>query len=393
MRRAYQAKSFEEEKKIFLNKGRRLVASPRNRNDMKEFRHEFHRSSPELRDDREAALVAVSVKGSALSYCSEALQDDFEVAAAAIRRWSGAFRIASIDLRNNKQFVLLALQYDGTILHLAGRALGEDREVVLAAVTKNGYALKHASLELRDDREIVLTAIENHPRSLQYAGSMMRSDREVVARALAMEGKKAAGRPIPKKPVWPCINKALLKDKDIVLLAIRSTPNCLSRFPCYREAGDEIQEAMPWETLDRAARSAIALEGEEAPILSIALQQEPHANVAVAVFRCHATMLSGTSITCWVPRRETIDTNPKVVSRPTTGIAGWISRTFGRPLDIFCPTLRDLAKELIEELPKQTQIVKPKRVFLVFTNDEGESFTVTPWDWDRPLTDFPYSAS
>mmetsp|Transcript_53232 Transcript_53232/g.113750 ORF Transcript_53232/g.113750 Transcript_53232/m.113750 type:complete len:144 (+) Transcript_53232:290-721(+) len=122
---------------------------------------------------------------------------------------------------------------------------------------------------------------------------------------------------------------------------------------------DELEAILKYADFPGACDSAVAIQGEDAPIISIRLSgtQNP------GQFECQAVLMSGATFTC----------HPEADSQS------------GRDY----PTVEDLAKLLLERLPLHTEIKNAERVFINFmVGDDGDACSVTPWEWKRPLTDF-----
>jgi len=133
---------------------------------------------------------------------------------------------------------------------------------------------------------------------------------------------------------------------------------------------------MDGNLFQQAIASLIAAPGEEdAPVLAVTLSHEPNGEEseaemdgAAARFRCEATLLSGATLTCSLADANHTDL--------------WGQTRPG-------PTVNDLAIKLVKLLPWQAKVRNVKRIFMNFIMGDGaEHVAATPWDWDRPLTDF-----
>ena len=102
-----------------------------------------------LKADRAVVLAAVTQKGYALRYASEALKGD-------------------------KQVVLTAVTQKGMALEYADNKLKNDKDVVLAAVSQDGMALKYADDILKNDKDVVLAAVNKDLKSIYYASEILK---------------------------------------------------------------------------------------------------------------------------------------------------------------------------------------------------------------------------
>lgn len=76
------------------------------------------------------------------------VQDDFDIVVAAVTQYGWALEHASDALKN-------------------------DRNIVMAAVSQNGWALEHASDALKAERSVVLTAVNRYGEALRYASDVL----------------------------------------------------------------------------------------------------------------------------------------------------------------------------------------------------------------------------
>lgn len=158
-------------------------------------------ASDAVRSDKEVVLAAVENEGLALEFASEDLRMDIEAVFAAVRDNGLALEYVSADMRMDLSLVLAAVQNDGLALELAAEVMQGDRDVVLAAVAENGLALQFAAEDLRVDGLVALTAVAENGLALEFAAEVMRGDLDVVrvavqndARALRFATEAMRGR-------------------------------------------------------------------------------------------------------------------------------------------------------------------------------------------------------
>jgi uncharacterized protein YdeI (YjbR/CyaY-like superfamily) len=167
------------------------------------------RFSPTMMSDRNLALLAVKVDGSALIFASDSICADKEIVLTAVQGHAFVLEYASPELLADKEVALAAVRNDSGALKYVDPKLRADREVVLTAVTKNGSALSFASLELRDDKEIVLAAVKQNSSALSFASLRLRGDREVVLAALVKNGQ-----------ALEYVSPELAEDEEIIIAAL-----------------------------------------------------------------------------------------------------------------------------------------------------------------------------
>ena len=96
------------------------------------------------------------MKGVALTYASDSLKADNEVADAAVPQSGDALKF--VIGRADKSLVLKAVRESGSALQYADDALKADFEVAMAAVSQNEHAIRFAAPALQRDRRLNLAA-------------------------------------------------------------------------------------------------------------------------------------------------------------------------------------------------------------------------------------------
>lgn len=107
------------------------------------FTYSFCHISDELKKDKEFMLEAININGNMRMVASPELHEDKDVALAAVSKFG-------IVLQEFPKFK-------------------DDKDIVMTAVQKNGMALMWASERLQDDMEVVHTAVSQNEKSIQYA--------------------------------------------------------------------------------------------------------------------------------------------------------------------------------------------------------------------------------
>ncbi len=162
--------------------------------EMKSCDYDLSKFSDDLRAIYSVVLWTVKYNGFALEYAGCELNNDSDIALAAVLEDGMALKFVSERLRGDKNIVMTAVLKRGSALQFANTIMLNDRDVVLAAVKSNGYALKYASEELRADKEIVLAAVSNSKSTsgvaLSYASDNLKDDPDVVFAALLHEKNK-----------------------------------------------------------------------------------------------------------------------------------------------------------------------------------------------------------
>mmetsp|Transcript_2793 Transcript_2793/g.6745 ORF Transcript_2793/g.6745 Transcript_2793/m.6745 type:complete len:443 (-) Transcript_2793:334-1662(-) len=316
----------------------------------------------EMKADREIVCAAVGLYGYSLRFAIDELRSDKEVVLKAASTNFTVLQHATREFCESKECMLEAVKLHGLSLEYASPELKADRDVVLAAVQENGSAISMASVDLRADREVMLAAVRFYNPfaapsvALQHASAALRSDRELVLEAVRQRGQSALRH----------ASEELLADKDFVLLAARQSTKEFGKVDWLRKSGVDATD------FNRSYWSSLAVAGQDSPILNARLLLVPREGEdGKTNFSCEVSLLSGASFACQLANSEML--GPFGSKRPG-------------------PLLNDLAKMLVEELPRCTEVVGVKHIFLAFQmSGNADSKVVTPWEWRRPLVDFLFS--
>eukprot|EP00405_Crypthecodinium_cohnii_P010385 CAMPEP_0206440654 /NCGR_PEP_ID=MMETSP0324_2-20121206/12865_1 /ASSEMBLY_ACC=CAM_ASM_000836 /TAXON_ID=2866 /ORGANISM="Crypthecodinium cohnii, Strain Seligo" /LENGTH=218 /DNA_ID=CAMNT_0053908367 /DNA_START=96 /DNA_END=749 /DNA_ORIENTATION=- len=145
-------------------------------------------------------------------------------------------------------------------------------------------------------------------------------------------------------------------ESDFVLLAARQFPKEFGKVDWLRNSGVDATD------FNRSYWSSLAVAGQDSPILNARLLLVPREGEdGKTNFSCEVSLLSGASFACQLANSEML--GPFGSKRPG-------------------PLLNDLAKMLVEELPRCTEVVGVKHIFLAFQmSGNADSTVVTPWEW------------
>jgi hypothetical protein len=195
--------------------------------------------------NRQAALDCVSVCGAILQYLPTTLQEDADVALAALRQDKSVWTLIPHLLFDSKQFVLQALTLCGAVWYKLhehwhfrdaevwdvlckhGNALSfvepqnQTKEFVMDQVCKNGLALRFADC-FQNDEDVVRAAVQNRGTSLQDAGASLKACKSIVMAAVCNDGLALQ---------FAC--DELRSDEQVVLAAIRQNTDA---YPFVRNA-------------------------------------------------------------------------------------------------------------------------------------------------------------
>lgn len=120
-------------------------------------------ASDRLKDDEEVAMAAVQKHSIAYLYISARLKNNRDIFITAVQNcrlkvaceYEG-FNDISDELKDDKEAMLIAVQRFGFLLELASDRLKDDKDIVLAAVKEGGtYLLEYASKRLQEDADVL----------------------------------------------------------------------------------------------------------------------------------------------------------------------------------------------------------------------------------------------
>ena len=174
--------------------------------------------SQDLWSDKDCVLAAVSANPDDLLFASDALRNDPDVVLCAIRGDESAIRLASAEMRANKELVLSAIgEGHWKAFGFASQTLQDDPDVARAAIATNPQALRWASERLRARKDIVMPAVKKDCDALQWVEESLRYNKEIIIAAVKRDYQALR---------FVSNHRELYDDKDIVLAAVRN--NCLA---------------------------------------------------------------------------------------------------------------------------------------------------------------------
>ena len=174
--------------------------------------------APELRDEFDIMMEAVTIHGYALQYASERLSNNKDIVEQAVSKHQLAFKHAGAKIMNNSTFVLDNLEPNitsGEIYKYCSAELQKDRDFAISFIQKNAFGLKYFPAEFKADKEIAILALNQNEYAFQYIKKELRDTPELTKRALVD----------PQN--FRFIAKRYKNDENIALLAIEHLDNSL----------------------------------------------------------------------------------------------------------------------------------------------------------------------
>ena len=191
--------------------------------------HALSYFSDHIRGDQEIACFAVQCSKNALQFVSQELRSDKTVVLAAVNRLGTLLKFASSDLQGDHEIACVAVKSRGAALQYTSEILQGDINLALMAVNQNGLALEFASSELRSSKVLVEAALKQNGLSLQYASMNLRKDPDIAGAAL-LQNEEALRHVLCQKIVLGELTKngnllrfvssSFLADKTFALAAI-----------------------------------------------------------------------------------------------------------------------------------------------------------------------------
>ena len=182
--------------------------------------------SPELCEDREVVLAAISLDGLELQYASPRLQEDEDILVKACESNGQALELCPRGpvrdkLTGDREFMLKVLRkHGGPMLRLVAEPLKHDRELLLEAL-KHGMAYRWCPFEFQNDKTFVQEALRN--RSSLYL-EMNRTTQEQLDLARTAVVAESSTTEVHTRALFRHPN-TLLTFRDVALaLAQRGDP-------------------------------------------------------------------------------------------------------------------------------------------------------------------------
>ena len=177
-------------------------------------------AGPELRDDRELVLLAVSRCGDSLAFASERLRDDKEVVLAALRKQAKTSRGGNDRVLKH---VSARLLHDVDVFEASGHHFvdlspfahfSSDKEVVMAFLARNTgcSVLEFVDDSLRADKEVVVAACSKYGLEYDHIPAAFKDDKDVILAAMTAYGG----------PRWENVPAKWKGDPDVAVAASRN---------------------------------------------------------------------------------------------------------------------------------------------------------------------------
>ena len=180
----------------------------------------FNNLAENLRDDRNVALLAFSNQLSSnlsrndLSWVSERLRDDEDVANAAVSVWIENYEYLSDRLKLNELLASQFIQKNPYCFDKIHDSFKSNRAFILNAIANNSKVIDYIAPIFQKDQEIVLLAAQSYPGAYAYYLSLAPPD--------FFKNKSNVIEIVSKYPMAiQQLSEDLKNDKEIVRAAIR----------------------------------------------------------------------------------------------------------------------------------------------------------------------------
>lgn len=183
----------------------------------------------ELKDDKEFGLAAVSSHGEAIKYLSERISQDPDIIIAALRTYLDILDEERYHyLTDDKEMALKMVKSHTWVLSKLSQRLREDREVVLESVKKFGNSILDADPLLMNDYEIVINAVKSNGLVIKRLGYFA-GVREVALEAVTSNGEAIR-----------YVSRKFIEEREFVFAALHSNYNAVKYVPKHLK--DEFRE-------------------------------------------------------------------------------------------------------------------------------------------------------
>jgi hypothetical protein len=197
----------------------------------------FNNLAENLRDDKNVALLAFSKPISSnlsrndLSWVSDRLRDDEDVANAAVSARISNYEHLSDRLKLNELFALEFIHKNPYSFNEIHDSFKFNREFILNAIASNSKVIDHIAPVFQEDREIVLLAAQSYPGAYAYYLSLAPPD--------FLSNKSSVVEIVSKYPmVIQQLSEDLKNDKEIIRTAIRKNAAAAEYSPALQTDRD-----------------------------------------------------------------------------------------------------------------------------------------------------------
>ncbi len=193
----------------------------------------FNNLAEHLRDNRNVALLAFSKELSAntsrsdLSWVSERLRDDEDVANAAVSVLISNYEYLSDRLKLNESFALEFIHKYPYSFNKIHDSFKLNREFIIKAITNNSKVIDYIAPMFQEDREIVSLAAQAYPGAYAYHLSLAPPD--------FLNNRSNVLEIVSKYPMAiQQLSEDLKNDKQIVRIAIRKNAAAAEHSPALQ---------------------------------------------------------------------------------------------------------------------------------------------------------------
>jgi len=194
-----------------------------------------------LRDDRNVALLAFSNQLSSnlsrndLSWVSERLRDDEDVANAAVSVWIENYEYLSDRLKLNELLAFEFIKINPYCFDKIHDSFKSNREFILKAITNNSKVIDHIATMFQEDREIASLAAQSYPGAYVYCLSLATPD--------FLNNRSNALEIVSKYPMAiQQLSEDLKNDREIVRAAIRKNAATAQFIPALQNVREFAHE-------------------------------------------------------------------------------------------------------------------------------------------------------
>lgn len=169
--------------------------------DLKSFKKWGYEIPPEMKNNKDFMLSAISVRRSCFEYISEELHKD-------------------------KDFICKVVKGGYCYLHELSEEMLADKDVALASTNKYRNCLDGLNPKFKDDKDVVMKAVGKYPENITHASSRLLADKDV-----ALEAITASASLIDFTTVFCHVADALTQDKKFAIDAVGRKVEALEYMP------------------------------------------------------------------------------------------------------------------------------------------------------------------
>lgn len=111
-------------------------------------------------------------------------REDIEVIGAVMKEWGDQYKDLPPQLKNNRDIALIAVRRWGQALEQVPLKFKSDKEIVKAAIQSNGNNIQYASKKIKDDFDMAYMAVEKNAYAYRFLSNRLKENDKIIRKTI-----------------------------------------------------------------------------------------------------------------------------------------------------------------------------------------------------------------